>query len=267
MRQFRSAFLVAGMAAALLGGPLLANDPPRSVKLARKAHAVGDRFRAETSSSVERSAPGGPAEEQVSTRVSYTCSLLGKSSATGRFEARLELDPEETTFLEDGVARKTTGPARVVTTELAESEIDVIPRSSGAAAAGADILAGRAEAKLGETWTASKEIPLGDVMLVPVESTYRVVSIEKTKAGRELVRVELSTTGEKTVPANGVRMRILGQGHAIIDPTRADRPVEVRLAYRFIAEGGAGEDVETRSEIVVRTTDLAPSTYKGELVK
>lgn len=228
----------------------------RSVKLVRKAAAVGDSFRSEVATRIEMSVAGAKvARDTVTGKTGYTLSIV-EQAAPGRFRARLDVDAEETTVVEDGVAQTTSVPARTVTMEMSEDETRVIPTKGMAAATGSDVLAGRSEVRVGETWTADKKIPLGGVVLVPVHSTYKVVSIEKDERGREVVRIELSSEGVGTVPTSGIQMKVLGTGHALVDAAIADRPVEVKLAYRFVAEGGEGEDLETRTEITIKNTEL-----------
>lgn len=249
---------LATLVAALVAAPLaLAGDrSAKTVKLARRGAVVGDRFRAELATRVERLTPGAPAatKDVVATRSSYTCSILAKNPS-GRFQTRLELDPEETTVEEDGRKTVTTNVARTVTLEASEDETRLIPTRGMAAATGADALAERAEATLGETWTAEKKVPLGGAILVPVRSVYRVARIDRDERGRDLVRIELTADGEGGVPATGVRIKVFGRGHVVLDAARADRPVEVKLAYRFVAEGGEGSDAETRSEVSIKTSD------------
>ena len=47
-------------------------------------------------------------------------------------------------------------------------------------------------------------------------------------------------------------------GYWLVDPTRADRPVEVYLFYRFIAEGDGsdGAGAESQSEVTIRTHEV-----------
>lgn len=252
--------LVGGFAAGLTAASA---GEPKTVKLVRAPAAVGDCFRAEMTSKVEQITPGAaPTKEIIETKVSYVSTILSKTKS-GKFETRLDMDPEELKVTGvDGAVSTEKGTAKTVTMEMTEDETRVIPTKGMATATGADVLAGRSQVTVGETWTADKKMPVGSVVDVPVHSTYTVKSIDKDAQGRDLVRIELRSEGIGNVPGSGVRIRVIGVGHVIVDALHTERPIELKLAYRFVAEGGPGADAETRSEITIKTETQKPAATK-----
>jgi hypothetical protein len=249
-------FWLAGAAAIAISVASAHGEDPAIFRLKRRAAVVGDAFRAELETSVRHGTAGKPLKDGLTTRSAYTCSLLSKDATNGKFAARLDLEASTTTSEENGVVESQTSEARSVTLPLTERELDVIP-STGAAGA-IDVAAGRSELKIGETWTTEKKVPIFGGSLVPVSGTYKVTGVEKDASGRELVKIAFSCAGVGGVPLTGTRVTITGAGHALLDPARAERPVEVRLVYRFVATGDGSPDdgSESRSEITIRTRDL-----------
>ena len=271
----RSAILVGliGAGALALGLPAHAQDRPgeppalglkskKSVRLVRRAPTVGDAFHAELVTKMEHAT--GSSKDAVTTRSGYASRIL-EQTVKGRFVVRLDLDAEESIAIEGSAAPVTSRTdGRTMTLELSEDETRVLPTKGMAAATGGDVLVGRAEVSAGETWTTNKKLPVAGVLEVPVTTTYKVASIATDEKGREVVRIELEGDGFGAVPAAKVRMRVIARGYALVDAARADRPIEVRLTYRFIAEGGEGPDEETRSEIHLKTTEGAAAARPGK---
>jgi hypothetical protein len=245
---FGSVALVALSAVSIASG-----EDVRSWKLVRRTATVGDSFHAELSTNIRHGTAGKPLADGVKTTSAYTCSLLAKNATTGRFEAKLDLEPETTTVEEHGESKQNTKGARTVTLEMGEDELQVIPTPGGSG----DMTAGKTDLSLGETWTTEKKVPVAGVVEVPVQATYRVASVEKDANGHELVKVTFSCSGVGLLASTGTKVTIQGAGHALLDPTKVERPVEVKLAYRFVA--GSDQDPEpseSRSEITIRTHDV-----------
>lgn len=230
-------------------------EDARVWKLTRHSPAVGDAFHAEVTTTIRHGILGKPLRSSVSSKLAYNCLVLSKNEATGRFEARLEFEPQTTTSEEDGVAPTTTTTRGVtIQQEMTAEELSFVPVLKDKS--GADLAAGRSELKLGESWTSEKLVPVTEETDIPVTGTYKVASVEKGAAGRELVKIEFSSSGTGTVGKN--KLTVKSHGHALLDPTRAERPVEVRLFYSFVAEGDGsdGPGAESQSEVTIHTNEV-----------
>jgi len=250
--------LLAGLTAAGLSASAFGNDG-KVFQLKHPAPRVGDAFAIDQESSLVLQTVGGPEKGHMQTKSSYAVKVTAK--AGDGFVTRFELQPTTTTSDLTGKRETQTDAARTLEATLETDELQLVPapRAQGEKAASAESFVGvKQSVSLGDTWTREGNLAVTSDVSVPLKSTYKVASAEKDAHGKDLLKVVLETSGTRILPGTGgIRINVTGKGQALIDPERADRPVEVKLTYRFVTSGGPGADSETRTETTIRTRELA----------
>jgi hypothetical protein len=247
--------LALGITSAAAGGD------GKSFKLQHPAPRCGDSFSIEQKTSFVLARKGGAEKGHIETRSSYRVKVVGTEGA--KFVTRFELDPTVTTTDQGAGSTPETSTEAGRTTEavIDASELSLVPVPAGVKSnpsEGLGVLGSKDAVSLGDTWTAERTLAVAPGLAVPLKATYSIASVEKDPRGKDLLKVTLRSQGSATVQeSGGVKLHVTGEGEALFDPERADRPVEVRLAYRFVTSGGEGADSETRTETTISTRELA----------
>lgn len=220
----------------------------------------GDAFSIEQKTSFLLSRKGGAERGHVETASSYKVKVVAKEGA--KFVTRFELDPATTTSTdESGKTETTTEPGRTLESSLEAGELSLLPVPTGVKSnpsEGLGVLGSKDSVTVGDTWSAERTLPVGPGLIVPLKATYKVASVEKDPRGKDLLKVTLRSSGSAELKeSGGVKLHVTGEGTALFDPERADRPVEVQLSYRFVTSGGTGADSESRTETTISTRELA----------
>jgi hypothetical protein len=237
-----------------------AGNGGRVFVLKHPAPKPGDAFAVEHKTSFLLRTVGGGETGHFETASAFKVKVLARAGE--KLHTRLELDPTVTTTDLGGKSETESTPARSVETDLDASELSLLPAPSNDSGA-VSALAAKGSVEVGETWTAERSIPFEKTLSVPVKSTYVVASGGLDPKGHDLVKVVFKSEGSLDVGASGVKVNVSGEGSALLDLEHADRPIEVKLAYRFVTSGGAGQDAETRTETTIDTHELgaiAPAT-------
>jgi hypothetical protein len=245
-----------------LGASCLAGDP-KTFKLEHPAALAGDAFSVEQKTSFVLSTKGGPEKGHIETSSSYKVKVLSKEGA--KVVTRFEIDPQTTTSDMSGKAEKSVEPGRTLEATLDAAELSLLPAPTGVKMAsneGLGALASKDAVTVGQTWRAERAVPVASGFAVPVEVTYTVASAEKGPRGEDLVRIVMKSQGSADFKSSGIRLSVAGEGSALFDPKRADRPLEVHIAYRFSTSGGEGADSETRTETTITTHELASGSQE-----
>jgi hypothetical protein len=234
-------------------------DEARSFKLKHPAPRCGDSFSIDHKTSFVLAKKGGAEKGHIETTSSYRVKIVGTEGA--KLVTRFELDPTVTTSDQGGKTETSTEPGRTLEATLDASEVSLLPVPTGVKAnpsEGLGVLGSKDAVSVGDTWSADRPLPVGPGLVVPLKATYKVAGVEKDPRGRDLLRVTLRSEGSAEVrETGGVKLHVTGEGSALFDPERADRPVEVHLSYRFVTSGGTGADAESRTETTISTRELA----------
>ncbi len=245
--------LALGITSAAAGGD------ERSFKLRHPAPRCGDAFSIEQKTSFVLARKGGPEKGHIETTSSYKVKVVGQEGA--KFVARFEVDPTTTVSDQGGKPETTTEAARTTEAVLDASELSLVPVPAGMKANPTEargVLGSKDGVAVGDTWTTERPLVVAPGLVVPVKATYSIASVEKDPRGKDLLKVSLKSKGVATLKdSGGIKLHVTGEGSALFDPERADRPVEVHLAYRFVTSGGEGADSETRTETTISTRELA----------
>jgi hypothetical protein len=244
--------LLTGLMALGLSASATANDT-RVFTLKHPAPRVGEAFSVEHRTRFVLQTVGGPEEGRMETTSAFKVRILKSEGA--RFLTRLEIAPASMMTEMHGKVEKEAAPERRFEGLLDASEISLLPAPDGRGE-GVGALKAKESVKVGESWTCERAIPFQKTMSVPIKATYTVASVEKDPNGHDLLRLVLKSEGCLEIKGTQVKVTVAGDGEALVDPERADRPLQVNVSYRFATSGGEGADTETRTETTIRTHDL-----------
>lgn len=252
-KAFLAALLALGLSASARAG-----NEGRVFALRHPAPQPGDVFSVEHKTSFVLATVGGSETGHYEAASAFKVRVLAKEGQ--KLRTRLEMEPSTMMTELSGKAETETAPARTFETLLAPSEISLLPAPQ--ASEGLTALGAKKSVQVGETWTCERSIPFQKTIDVPVKSTYTVAAVEQDAHGHDILKLLLKSEGCLEVGSTGVKVNVSGEGEALVDPDHADRPIRVRLDYRFVTSGGEGADSETRTTTTISTRDLgvAPET-------
>ena len=81
------------LALAVTAAATASADDARVFKLTRHSPTVGDSFHAEVTTIIRNGTAGQPLKHSVASKLAYTCLILSKNDASGRFDTRLDSSP------------------------------------------------------------------------------------------------------------------------------------------------------------------------------
>ncbi len=231
----------------------------RRVTLERPAPRAGDAFAVEQRMTFVMGSVGGPEWTTLDAKSGFRVAVLAQH-ADG-YDARFDIAEGTTVATLDGERETETTLAKTITARVRAEQLAIGPSDESRGirkpeAQDLAVLGDREAVTVGETWRAERLLMVATDLFVPMKTVYRVVGLLPDGKGHEVLKLELESQGAVSVPDTPVRVVVSGRGTALVDPRRADRPLEVRIGYRIQSTGGDGPDAESRSEMLLRTREL-----------